>query len=183
MWKNTQHSYGWLSITLHWVSALCVIALFAVGFWMVDLNYYSEWYRTAPHYHKSVGLLFAALTLLRLIWVTLNPRPVSEGKPVERRLAAVAHKIMYLLLFTLFLSGYLISTADGRGIEVFDWFTVPALGAFIENQEDVAGWVHEWLAYTLISLAVLHALAALKHHFFDKDKTLRKMLKPIEEQS
>ena len=70
----------------------------------------------------------------------------------------------------------MISTADGRGIEVFNWFEVPALPALIEQQEDVAGLVHYWLATSLIVLAGVHALAALKHHFINKDKTLLRML-------
>ena len=74
------------------------------------------------------------------------------------------------------ISGYLISTADGRGIEVFDFFVIPALGSIIENQEDLAGLVHKWLAYLLVSLATLHALAALKHHFIDKDNTLNRII-------
>ena len=74
------------------------------------------------------------------------------------------------------ITGYLISTADGRGIEVFELITIPAYGAIIENQEDIAGLVHKWLAYLLIALASLHALAALKHHFIDKDNTLNRMI-------
>ncbi|MOA52423.1 hypothetical protein D3C78_1757160 [compost metagenome] len=73
-------------------------------------------------------------------------------------------------------SGYLISTADGRGIEVFGWFTVPATLSGIDGQEDIAGVVHLWLAWGLIGMAALHALAALKHHFIDRDATLSQML-------
>jgi cytochrome b561 len=74
------------------------------------------------------------------------------------------------------LAGYLISTADGRAIEVFGLFNVPALVTGIPNMEDSAGQAHLVLAISLISLATLHALAALKHHFFDRDQTLRRML-------
>lgn len=74
------------------------------------------------------------------------------------------------------ITGYLISTADGRGIEIFEFITIPAYGAIIENQEDIAGLVHKWLAYSLIMLAILHALAALKHHLIDKDNTLNRMI-------
>lgn len=74
------------------------------------------------------------------------------------------------------ISGYLISTEDGRPIAVFGWFSVPALGALFDNQADIAGLVHEYVAYSLITLALLHAVAALKHHFFDKDHTLKRML-------
>ena len=86
---------------------------------------------------------------------------------------------MYLGLTGLFITGYLISTADGRAIEVFDWFSVPGFGSFIENQEDLAGEIHEIIAYGIMGLAALHALAALKHHFLDRDNTLTRMLKPI----
>lgn len=74
------------------------------------------------------------------------------------------------------ITGYLISTADGRGIDVFEIITIPAFGSIIENQEDIAGLIHKWLAYLLILLAALHAFAALKHHFIDKDNTLNRMI-------
>jgi len=74
------------------------------------------------------------------------------------------------------MSGYMISTADGRPISVFNWFDIPALPALIEQQEDIAGEIHFISATTLITLSLLHAAAALKHHFIDKDNTLRRML-------
>ena len=74
------------------------------------------------------------------------------------------------------LAGYLISTADGRGISVFGWFDVPASITSIPEQEDVAGAVHFYLAWGLVILAGLHGLAALKHHFIDRDTTLLRML-------
>jgi cytochrome b561 len=74
-------------------------------------------------------------------------------------------------------SGYLISTADGRAIAVFDWFSVPALISDLPAQEDIAGLIHRWLAYLMMGLVLLHAAAALKHHFINKDNTLRKMLR------
>ncbi|MCV2885075.1 cytochrome b [Aestuariibacter sp. AA17] len=178
MLKNSNSGYGWVSITLHWLTALTVIGLFAVGYWMVDLNYYSEWYQTAPHYHKSVGLLLAAVTLFRLAWKIQQPSPQLLGARWEKHLAKLGHIAFYILLFSLFMSGYLISTADGRSIEVFNWFSVPSMGEWIANQEDIAGEIHEWLAYSIIGLALLHALAALKHHVINKDNTLVRMLSP-----
>ena len=83
---------------------------------------------------------------------------------------------MYAILLALFASGYLISTEDGRGIDVFTWFTVPSLGALFENQADIAGQVHFYAAWSLIIIAAVHAIAALKHHFINKDNTLRKMI-------
>lgn len=173
---NTVKQYNGLSKALHWLSALTVFGLFGVGYWMVDLTYYSEWYKTAPHWHKSIGLLLAFATVFRLVWKKMKPQPEIEGKPYEVMAAKLAHALLYLLLFGLFISGYMISTADGRGIEVFDWFTIPGFGSLVENQEDIAGEVHYYLAYTVMGLSLLHALAALKHHFINKDDTLKKMI-------
>jgi cytochrome b561 len=80
-------------------------------------------------------------------------------------------------MLLLMLSGYLISTADGRAIIVFDLIHIPALPWSIDRQEDIAGEIHNLLAWALIAMAVLHALAALKHHFINKDHSLVRMLK------
>lgn len=169
-------TYDGLSIAIHWISALTVIGLFAVGLWMVDLNYYSQWYKPVPHWHKSAGICLALLTLFRLAWKHINKPPAIDGARWEVMAAKVAHGVIYLLLFGLFISGYLISTADGRSIEVFNWFSVPGMGELFEQQADIAGEVHFYIAVTLIGLVSLHALAALKHHFINKDNTLKKML-------
>ena len=177
-WRNTTDGYGLVAILLHWLVALAVIGLFALGLWMVELTYYDDWYRTAPFIHKSVGILLFLAVSLRLVWRLVNPHPAPIGKPLERRLAHVVHLALYGLLFAIMFAGYLISTADGRPIEVFGWFEVPATITGIENQEDVAGEIHEWLAWSLVLLAALHALAALKHRFVDRDATLERMLRP-----
>lgn len=143
---------------------------------MVDLNYYSQWYKPVPHWHKSVGICLALLTIFRLIWKHVKKQPAIEGAAWEIAAAKMAHGLIYILLLGIFMSGYLISTADGRAIEVFDWFAVPSMGEFFPNQADIAGEVHYYLAFALIGLASLHALAALKHHFINKDNTLKKML-------
>ncbi len=176
--KNSSTSFGIVNIVIHWVTALFVFGLFGVGLWMVDLNYYSEWYRTAPDLHKSFGLTLLALTLFRIIWKLVNtsPKPLSSNK-LENILGNLAHIGIYALLLTIMISGYLISTADGRGIEWFGLFEVASLGEFVPNQEDIAGDIHEWAAYILIGLVVVHSIAALKHHFIDKDKTLVRMMK------
>ncbi len=169
--------YNMTAKLLHWVSALFIFGLFALGLWMVDLNYYSEWYKTAPHWHKSIGLCLFALTLFRIIWKKITATPEIEGEKWEIQSAKIVHATLYLLLLSIFISGYMISTADGRSIEIFNWFSVPGFGSFFENQEDIAGIVHYYLAFTLIGLAVIHALAALKHHFINQDNTLNKMLR------
>ena len=175
---DSSHKFGLVSKLIHWLSALVIFALFGVGYWMVDLNYYSEWYRTAPHWHKSIGILLLGVTFIRLIWkfVTPSPKPLSTHSNTIKIATAMAHLTIYGVLFLILMSGYFISTADGRAIEVFTWFEVPGLGALIDNQEDIAGSIHKYAAYALMGLVFLHILAALKHHFIDKDATLRRMI-------
>ncbi len=48
MWKNSSAGYGWISIVLHWAVAVLMMALFALGLWMVELGYYDAWYQRAP---------------------------------------------------------------------------------------------------------------------------------------
>lgn len=176
--RNDSEHYGLVAISFHWLVALVVVEQFALGLWMRSLGYYDAWYRLGPWWHKGIGVMLFGTVILRLVWRWSNPRPqeLPTHKPYERRLAGLTHGLLYLLLFVLMVSGYLISTADGRSLEVFDWFSIPATLSGIEHQEDIAGKVHSVLAWSLISLAGLHALAALKHHFFDRDRTLKRML-------
>lgn len=173
-WRNTTSSYGLVAIILHWLVAIGVISLFIFGLWMVELNYYDSWYRRAPELHKSIGVSLFFIMLLRVVWRLVNqkPQPISGNSKSEQRLANIVHVLLYCLIFIVMLSGYLISTADGRPIEVFGVIVIPATLTRIEQQEDIAGAIHLFLAVTLISLSGLHVLAALKHHFINKDRTL-----------
>ncbi len=176
--KNTPLGYGWIAILLHWTMALAIFAMFGLGLYMVELTYYDAWYKGSLDLHKSAGILIAFLWLTRVCWRLLNPtpKPLSE-KPLENKAAHIAHLGLYTVMVALFISGYLISTADGLAITVFGLFDVPATLTGNE-QADLAGEIHEWLAWSLIALATLHGLAALKHHFIDKDKTLVRMVRP-----
>lgn len=177
-WRNSSNNYGLISIVMHWLVAIAMVGLFALGYWMVGLTYYSSWYRTAPDIHKSIGLLLLGLMVLRIIWrfVSQGPAPLASHGRTARLATKAGHGLLYLGLFAVMISGYLISTADGRAISVFGWFDVPALVTSIPNQEDIAGLVHEYLAWALLILSGMHALAALKHHFIDRDSTLKRML-------
>ncbi|WP_136254993.1 cytochrome b [Onishia niordana] len=178
MWCNTRRGWGIVSIVLHWLSAVAIIGLFALGWWMTDLGYYDSWYNLAPWWHRSVGLLLFAATLLRLIWRVLNPTPAVPGSRFERLGAALGHVGLYVLLLVILASGYLISTADGRGISVFDWFEVSAVLSDLPQQATIAGTIHWYGALCLMGLATLHMLAAFKHHFISRHDVLARMLNP-----
>ncbi len=179
MFKNTTESFGLISKTLHWLMAIILIGLFGVGLYMTDLDYYDALYHTLPWWHKSFGLLVIGLLVFRYVWKRLNPEPeaLATHKNWEVFLAQFIQKLFYGLILLIGLSGYFISTAKGKGIEFFGWFEVPAITQAIEEERaDLVGEIHEFLAITLIALAVLHAAAALKHHFIDNDDTLKRML-------
>lgn len=178
MLKDTAAEYGWVTIALHWVMAVVIIGMFALGWYMVDLTYYDSLYKTLPFIHKSVGILLAGVFLFRFVWKLSNPSPKSVPgiSPLEKLAAKVVHRAFYLLITLILVSGYLISTADNSSISVFDIFRVPATITGIPEQEDNAGLVHEILAYMLIVMVALHSGAALKHHFINRDQTLRRML-------
>ncbi|WP_338921028.1 cytochrome b [Pseudomonas silesiensis] len=176
--RNSSSRYGWVSIFMHWSVALAVFGLFALGLWMVGLDYYSSWRKDAPDLHKSIGLVLLAVMLLRVLWRFISPPPpaLQSYSRMTRIGASFGHGFLYLSLFVVMIAGYLISTADGVGIPVFGLFEVPALVSGLPDQADTAGVIHFYLAWVLVIFSGLHALAALKHHFIDRDATLTRML-------
>lgn len=175
--RNSSKGYGLIAIALHWLAAVWIIALFILGLYMVDLGYYDDLYKIGPYWHKAMGVILALVMLGRFIWRAINPKPEIVGTPKVKKAAELVHGLLYVWVGVVIASGYLISTADGRAIDVFGWFEIPATITGMANQEDIAGAIHWYLAVGLITMAGVHALAAIKHQFFDRDGTLVKMLK------
>lgn len=176
--RNTSTTYGLISIVLHWLVAAAVIGLFVSGLWMVDLTYYDPWYNRAPELHKSVGMVVVLAVAARLLWRRFGgaPAPVSDARPWEIRVARWVHRLLLAGVLAVAAAGYLMSTAKGDPVRVFDLVFVPALVEGLPRQADRAGAIHYWLAIALIALAGVHALAAVKHHVVDRDATLTRML-------
>ncbi len=176
--KNDQENFGLITILLHWLIALITFGLFGLGLWMTDLSYYDEWYQKAPRLHEGIGVFLFIFLLIRIVWrwISAPPKPISTLKQWEKTGSHIAHALLNVLLLVITISGYLIITAKGEPVHVFDLFSIPASLSGLSNQEDLAGEVHYFVAWGLIILAGLHAVAALKHHFIDEDKTLRRIL-------
>lgn len=175
--KNTQLNYGIVSISLHWLMAILIIGLFVLGKYMIDLDLYNSNYHLAPQIHKSVGIMVFGFLLVRLIWrlINLTPSPLSNYKKYELKLAKIIHISFYIFIFVACCSGYLISTATGVGVDIFNSVNIPSLLVLNENQAEIVAEIHELSVHILLFLFALHMVGALKHHFLDRDITLRRM--------
>jgi cytochrome b561 len=173
--------FGLISILLHWVSALLIFFLFGLGLYMVGLGYYDPWYNRAPALHISLGLAVLILTLARIVWRLFQfrrPAPLPEHSRAVRLLSTTVQLSLYGLILVVLVSGYLITTADGRAASLFGLIEFPSLMRLDGAGVDLAGFLHYWLAWAIIVLAVLHTLAAMAHHFVLRDRTLVRMLDP-----
>jgi cytochrome b561 len=175
---NGAHAYGVVTRVLHWTVALLILVLIALGWWMVGLSYYDRWYLDALETHKALGMIALALGSAKVVWYLGNQKvALAAGvRHWERIAARSVHGTFLVLMVLIPCSGYLISTSAGDGISMFGLFDVPALVARDERVRDLAIAVHYYAAYAIGALALLHAGAALKHQFLDRDGTLRRML-------
>lgn len=171
-------NHALLTKVLHWTIAPIVVFLFAIGLWMDGLDYYDAWYQKAPALHISVGVVFIALLVLRIInrLSTKFPPALPSHSKLERVLAKIGHFGLYALMCIMAISGYLLAGVEGQGVELFSLLTLPGLPVGDASFEDSLKEFHEICAFALIGLACIHIIAALKHAIFDKDSTLKRML-------
>lgn len=178
--RNSSERWGWVSITIHWLTVLMVLSLVVVGLLMQEMaNSPSKIEVYALH--KSFGLTVLALTVLRLLWRLVAGTPAAvPGMPRWQHLAAQAsHATLYVILLAMPLSGWLFHSASGfppRNLSWFGLFKLPSLSDRDPALRDFALAAHEWLFIALAAIVTVHALAALKHHYVDRDRTLARML-------
>ena len=180
MWLSGRDHYGLVAIGFHWSIAIAFVGLVGLGAWMVGLTYYDPWYNDSLALHKAIGIAVLALALAKLSWKLIDRKPGygPEVRAYERAGATATHWILGALLIVLPVTGYLISTSEGAGIDVFGLFEVPAFFDVSGGTRDLAIDLHYYLAYGGIALVGIHAIAALKHTFIDKGSTLIRMLIP-----
>lgn len=173
--KNSETHFGLVAILLHWFMALLIIALLALGIYMVDLPISLEKLKLYG-WHKEYGLLALALVIIRVSWRIINVTPRLSLPLWERLAARLVHWAFYAFMLAMPLSGWLITSAAGLPASFFGWFTLPNLIAPNEHLRELFETVHAYLGYGLIVLILLHMSAALKHHFINKDDILRRMI-------
>ena len=178
---DTQQKLSPITITLHWIIALTVIAMTGVGFYMSIFEFYPLY-----DWHKSVGVVIFVVILVRVWWRIKNgwPIPVRTYPALEHRLAQATHWVLISATVLMPVSGMVYSGLGGYGIKVFGWAMVPGNKNPVTGQteplhaglSELGQITHEWLGYLLVGALVLHILGALKHHLIDKDRTLSRML-------
>lgn len=173
--------YGPVAIALHWLLALMILCSLCLGVYMAGLPF-SPLRLRLHNWHKWAGITILGLSALRLLWRLWHPPP-----PLPARIRAAmpgwqqaAHRGLHLLLYLLFfavpLLGWAYSSALGFPVV---WFGLVPLPDFVPVDkpfaESVLKPLHQIGAFTLAAVALLHAGAALKHHFIDHDGLLGRM--------
>ena len=168
--------WGGISRFLHWLFFVALAFQVSWGLWMTTLPVGVHKIKVYA-FHKSLGLTLLALACLRLAWRLIERRPGMPPMPVwQRRAAQTVHVLLYLLLFALPLTGWLYNSLSGFPLRWFELVHVPALTGSNDALKSQVRDLHETLAWVLVTLVALHAAAAIKHHFLDRDHTLASML-------
>jgi cytochrome b561 len=177
-------SYTRTAKTLHWLIALAIIFMLALG-WCMDLFPKGEPRFFALQLHKSIGITILLLSLVRLGWRLRHKAPPwpSGMKNWEKRTAVSVHWFLYFLMIGMPLSGWALVSASPRNIPtilygILPWPNLPFLST-LDNKAEVShffGDVHGFTAYVLAALVAGHAAAALKHHFISRDDILLRMM-------
>ena len=181
--NNMPARYGHVAIALHWLIALEIFCAIPLGLYMADLKL-SPTKLQLYSYHKWLGISILILAVIRLLWrVTHRPPALPASMPVnQQRLAhGIAHG-MYLLMFVVPLTGWLMSSAFGKPVVLFGipQLQLPDLIGVNEQVGKFFEQTHEVCNYIFCTLIVLHILAAFKHHFMERDGTLARMLPFLE---
>jgi cytochrome b561 len=175
--RNTTTRWGHISQFLHWLIVVLLIVHVTLATLADDLPLGMKKLALLAR-HKSVGITILGLVVLRLLWRWMNPTPELPDtlKPYERVLANMTHAGLYILLFAMPLSGWMMSSARGFPVSWFGYVQLPDLVPKDKTLYDALLETHETLAWALYTIVFLHVVAALKHHFMLKDNVLRRML-------
>lgn len=176
-------TYTRVAIALHWIIAAIIFSTFLLGLYMsglpispTKLRFYS--------YHKWIGVTIFLLVVVRIAWRLFHRPPSLPAMPAWQRVAAhSSHALLYLLTLAVPLAGWLFSSASGFQTVYLGLLPLPDL---IEKNKDAAEMfkaAHWYLNLTMLSVVVLHAGAALKHHYVDRDDVLARMIPVIKSRS
>ena len=169
--------YSAVAQGFHWLIAALIVVQFTLG-WTAQFLPIGARKLARLDLHKSFGMTILTLAVLRLLWRLFNrPPALPPGMTkFERHAARATHVLFYVLLFVMPLTGWMMSSAKNYSVSWFHQFTWPNLIGPDEQAFNLLRSTHDTLSWLLFGVAILHILAALKHHFWNKDDVLKRML-------
>jgi cytochrome b561 len=171
-------NYDAVAVFLHWATALLVIVQFAMA--KIWDSFDKPTRQGMESVHVSLGVLLAGVVIARIIWRLIpgHQRPAIVSGWVKLASKAV-HYLLYALLVTQAALGFGWRWAQGHAVEFFGLFGIPGpYGELGRPTRHTFHDLHENVAWAIVIFAGLHALAALYHHYFLKDRVLGRMLPP-----
>jgi len=175
---NVKTKYSGLAMLLHWLIAVLVIVQWRISEAAEGAATREEGGAIMAN-HFALGVVIFAVVALRLVWrqVSPPPPPAANHAAWERTFARVVHLVFYVLLLVMPVAGWIALSSFGEPINIWGLFHLPALP--VPQNPDLGETIfelHGASGVALLALIALHALAALKHTFLDKDGTLYRML-------
>jgi cytochrome b561 len=176
MLRNTDKSWGSLAKFLHWTMALMIFALFALGWVAVQMPRSPAKIQTFV-WHKSLGILVLGLVAIRLLWKLANRDPCPPQGPAWEHFAARATQtLLYVLMFTMPISGWILNSSSNIPLKVFGLFRLPNITGQSEELQELAKTAHLILFWIMAVTLVAHVGGALRHHFIKHNDVLTRML-------
>lgn len=174
--RDTATRFTGLTVGLHWLMAFAMIGLLAVGLILEEMPR-GDAKSALMWWHKALGVTVLVFAVWRVGWRFANGLPTLPGRGIgwQENAAIATHWLLLAGTLVMPVSGMMQSLAAGFSIDMFGLFTIGPFGKN-DTAHDVAEVVHTIGGKVLIGAILLHLVGALKHHFFDKDGTLRRML-------
>lgn len=171
---NGADRFGLVTRVLHWSTALLVLGTLPLGLYLAgaEIGLSTLWLFGL---HKSIGIAVLGLALVRLVWHRLSPPPppMASVPAWQVRAARWTHRVLYVLIVAMPVSGWVASSATGIDTVIFGGWTLPRIAPVSERWEEVGFAVHGALAAALLTLIALHMAGAVHR----RDGTLRRMLR------